>query len=92
MSNDLCGELYGSLGKRSNTKLACQHALPALLETGKPVHDKRKEATCQIWHSPVKMRLEIPSCELDKTKPQDSSAGQLQMKSYVNDNKINNLI
>lgn len=57
--------------------------LPGPLETGKPVHDKQKGATCLPGHSPVRMQLEIPSYELGKTTPQDSSAGQLQMMSYV---------
>lgn len=61
--------------------IQCTVCLPAPLEIGRLVHGKQKEATCLPLHNLAKMQLGIPSCELDKIKLQDSSAGLLQMMS-----------
>ena len=55
--------------------------IPGPLETDKPVHDKQMGAICPPWHNPEERKREVPSCELDKIKQQDSNAGQPQMMS-----------
>ena len=78
---------------QAETRITLQQ-IPVPLETDKPVHDKQMAAICLPWHNPEERKREVPSCELDKIKKQDSNAGQPQMMSWdgnvSNSNSIQN--